>query len=147
MPGIHLCTAQMDPLVMSLPTLLACVAAASHYKSTGWARRWCHACLGPRFNPRPGRYIWGLVRHNWEGTSIFVDVLMTLNLACVAAASHYKYMKQELSQDDKMLRSFSLSGGFMPCRHLRPSSGRERVSEWWFNAVSVTKAIFTARTC
>ena len=23
----------------------------------------------------------------------------------------------------------------------------ERVSEWWFNAVSATEAIFTARTC
>ena len=32
-------------------------------------------------------------------------------------------LKPELSQDDKMLRSLSLSGGFMPCRHLRPSSG------------------------
>ena len=25
--------------------------------------------------------------------------------------------------------------------------GLERVSEWWFNAVSATKAMFTARTC
>ena len=31
MPGMDLCMAQMDPLVMSSPTLLACVAAA-HYK-------------------------------------------------------------------------------------------------------------------
>ena len=54
MPGIHLCTAQMDPLVMSLPTLLACVAAASHYKSTGWARRWCHAWVPVSI---PGRVV------------------------------------------------------------------------------------------
>ena len=43
-----------------------------------------------------------------------------------------------------------MSGGLTQCQQLRPSSWRlavgmsERVSEWWFNAVSATEGIFMA---
>ena len=43
-----------------------------------------------------------------------------------------------------------MSGGLTQCRRLKASSWwlavgmSERVSEWWFNAVSATEGIFTA---
>ena len=76
--------------------------------------------------------------------NIYVDNVVSGTEIDQEAINYYQEAIQVLDSAGFKLRSWSTNSRRL---HDATANDNHEVSEWWFNAVSATKAIFTVRTC